>query len=267
MNDTAPADTLSTPESAPETLEAPETSWRDSLSDDYKGKYEEFKDPNSLMKSYDSLVKKMGKDPIVKPSEGASEDEIKAYKQTLAKELGASDDAGAYEVDLSEAPEFVQQSLSEDALSEYKQLAIEQGMTPDQFKGIIGKYVENQQKELDSLRESTQAHYKEQWGDEYDANIKGATEFAKKVAPDLLGDPILGNHPTVIKLMHELNKNFGDKMGEGDVATFAKNDSGAGDLEARRQELLKKALDANISIDDRRRAVEQASEIYRKLKG
>lgn len=255
--------TQATPE-APVTPETPD--WRSGLSDEYKGKYEEMKDVNSLMKGYDSLVKKMGQNPLVRPGDDASDDDKAAFRKTLAQELGATGNKEDYSFSSDELPEYLKGGFSEDALSGYVDYAVENDMTPQQFQGLLGLYAENSAKEMDSYRENTQTVLKEKYGEDYDKNIKGATEFANQFAPELLNDPYAGNNPVVIDLLHKLNVNFGDRLGEGDVEGFAGKGAGSIEgLEAKKQELLKKSVDANISIDDRRKATQELSDVYKRL--
>lgn len=239
--------------------------WRENLSDDYRGKYEEIKDVDSLMKGYDSLVKKMGKNPIVKPGEDADEAAKAEYRKTLQKELGYSENRSDYKVNFSDIPDYLDSHVSEEALGPYVDLALDLGLAPDQFQGFVGKYIETQMADMEKMREETIGGLKEEWGGDYDARIKSATEFAKQVAPELLENPVLGNHPDVIRMIDKLAKQFGNKIGEGPVQVAGGHSGNVNSLESKRQELLKRSLDATLSAEERSNAVREASDVYRKL--
>ena len=244
MSEPAPTEAptaTETPQAAPSTPD-----WRSGLSDDYKGKYSEFSNPNDLMKSYDSLVKKMGQNPISRPKEGASDEDMAAFRKSLSAELGATENVADYGVNLAEdLPDFVKAGFTDEIMARYQQKAIESGMNPTQFQGIVNEYVAETLSSLDGMREATNAALAEKYGDETQELLKGTTEFAKQYFPEFLDDPYLGNNFNAVDALVRIYKNFGDKIGEGDVQGFTAQpsaDSKAG-LEAKREELMKKSLD------------------------
>jgi hypothetical protein len=206
LSDTSGADAAS---STPET-NTPAGNWRDGLSDDYKDKFTEFKDINSVFKGYDSLVSKMGKNPIVKPKEGASEQELKEYNTMLRKELGAPEDVSAYDFKLSE--DLPEGFIDDKQLGAMKEVFLEEGIPADAAQRIIDKYLDGQveaynefNNSAENAKEEAITTLKDQWKDEYDGNVNKAIAFADKYAPPEVVEKF-GNDPDFIKYTLSLHQ-------------------------------------------------------------
>lgn len=243
-----PTTAMSAPEAAaPE--QAPD--WRSGLSEDYKGKLDKFKDIDGLAKSYLAMESKMGQNPIVKPGEDADEAAIAEFRKQIGKELGASEDVADY--------------TSNEEYTKFAEIAAANNIPTEGFNAIIEAYEADKSASIDKLREGTQETFKKEWGSDYNANMQKATEVVRQFAPEALQDEIIGNHPTFVKFAHMVAQNFGDKIGEGSVQTATSNVNSVDSLEAKRQDLLKKSLDATLTPEERSNAVREASEVYKRM--
>jgi hypothetical protein len=202
---------------APESAAPEATDWRASLSEDYRDKYTEFKDPNSLMKGYEGLVSKLGQNPIVKPKDDAPQDVKDAYYKSLKKELGAPDDVKAYEFQLpKDAPEgFVDTKQ----LEEMKQVFLDEGISPQAAQKILDKYLgmqlqgyEQLQSDQASKSEESINQLKKDWKGEYDGNLVKAQKFAENYYSEETVSKF-GNDPDFIKDTLSLY----NKMAEGRI--------------------------------------------------
>ena len=78
------------------TQEGGAADWRGGLSEPYKDKYTEFKSMDDVFKGYEGLVSKLGKNPIVKPGDDATDEQKAEFRKSLAAELGATDNMDDY---------------------------------------------------------------------------------------------------------------------------------------------------------------------------
>lgn len=248
--------------------------FRSTLSQDYQDKYTEFKTSDDLMKGYDSLVKKMGQNPLVRPSDDASDEDKSAYVAALKKEMGAPDDIAGYEVSLPESlPPEVATLFEADRVDGFRQIALEHGMTKDGFNAMFEHYANITMTDFEKFNAGTQEAYdsavknmKEAWGDQYDANVQKATAFAKKHAPDFLEAENLaryGNDPVILNMLVNLADRAGETF-DGEPSGFA-DVSTADEMRERAKELNMKAMDDTLPFKESNKALEDAKAIYQKL--
>ena len=248
--------------------------FRSALSKDYQDKYTEFKTGDDLMKGYDSLVKKMGQNPLVRPSDDASDEDKSAYISSLKKELGAPEDISAYEVSLPDTlPPEVAGLFDADRVDGFRQIALEHGMTKDGFNAMFDHYAKTTMTDFEAFNTGTQQAYdsavksmKEAWGDKYDENVEKAKKFAEKHAPDFLKDENLeryGNDPVILNMLANLADRTGETF-DGEPSGFA-DVSTADEMRERAKELNMKAMDDTIPFKERNKALEDAKAIYQKL--
>ncbi len=192
--------TLTTTESTDST----EFNFRDHVSDDYKGKYEEFKDIDSLFKSYDNLVGKMGANPITKPSEDATDEQKAEYRAALYKELGAPESADAYELALNEDTPF-----DEAQLAKAKEVFANANITPDQAQMLM-EFEEARYNEAIAARDekimADSEALKKEWGADFDKNRTIAQSILKQTIGEDYAEQIgeLGNDVNFIKIVHSI---------------------------------------------------------------
>lgn len=185
------------------TTEQLSADWRTGLSDDYREKYTEFKDVNSLMKGYEGLVSKLGQNPIVRPKDDAPDDVKAEYFNSLKKELGAPDNVDGYKFDLPE--DLPENFIDDKQLGDMKELFLQEGVPAATAEKIISKYAEGQldafntlESSQDDAMASAETALKEAWGDEYDGNLNKASAFADKYLSKETVDS-MGNNPHLIK--------------------------------------------------------------------
>lgn len=167
--------------------------WRLGLSETYRDKYTEFKTMDDVFKGYESLVGKMGKNPLIVPGDKADDKTKAEFQAQLRKINGVPDDVKGYELQFADDLEDgVKSSLQEEALNKYKQIALESGITPKAFNAMVNAFLSDVQGNVKSELESVNAQYqntveslKSEWGSNYDKNLKMANAFAAKYYPDL----------------------------------------------------------------------------------
>lgn len=260
-------------EQTQDTGQSQSTDWRSNLSQEYRNKYTEFQKPEDFVKGYDSLVKKMGKDPLVKPSDDAPEEDKQKYNQKLRELNGVPDSPDKYEVNFSEdIPEAVRSVISDERLSNYKKIAQEEGIPAQAFDKFVNRYMQDVTQDLTTAKEAglktheeAQAELKKEWGDKYDEKTGLANQFLKKTIPSSDQDAIIqkyGNDPLIIKTFASLAEKGGEVYDSENKGTQESVDS----LEAQRSELTRKSVDSKLSIDERKRASKDAYEIAKKIR-
>lgn len=231
-----------------------ENNWRDALPEEYRSKYQEFKAPFDVIKGYEGLVTKLGANPIVKPKEGASEEEVSAYKQRLFEELGVPKTSEDYKVEFEDNKDYINQDL----FAKAKDIAIKHGVTPQALKDLIDLQVNGLLTQSDAVYEQNVAALKSEWGDRYEDNIKKATDVAKNLIPELL-ETDASNNSAVIKRLLELGKHIGEGRVETAVSTSKS------DVLAEIAKLHDIRLDKNRSSDERAAAAVKALELRKKI--
>tara|TARA_R110000822_G_scaffold79406_4_gene189884 strand:+ start:3977 stop:4798 length:822 start_codon:yes stop_codon:yes gene_type:complete len=187
--------------------------WKSSLPDELKNDatLSNFKDIESLAKTVVHQQKVLGsRIPLPKTDEERSE---------LYTKLGRPETADAYEFSISEdmKPYFKDQ-----AVSEFKNVAHKIGLNNEQVnalieyqKGSIASELENSDSYLEVSRQNTEQSLKQEWGMQYDKQIRSAQR-----ALSVYGDPEImelmngeaGNNPAVIKLFARLGAEVTEDM-------------------------------------------------------
>ena len=189
------------------------TDWRSSLSDELKNDstLANIKDVESAAKTLIHQQKMLGsRIPMPKTDEERSE---------LYNKLGRPEEASGYKV---EVPQTHQTYFQEDNLNEFKNVAHQIGLNQNQVDALINyqlKAIDNDvSKEPSRLAVSkaeTENALKQEWGMEYDKNMRSA-----KRALDVYGDDDIkelmngeaGNHPAVVKLFSRLGQEVTEEM-------------------------------------------------------
>lgn len=217
-----------------------ESSWRDGLTDTYRDKYTEFKSADDLMKGYEGLVTKLGTNPIVRPKDGASDEEVQQYRESLASELGRPDDVSGYEFTLPEgAPDDF---VDDDLMGKMKDIAFKNGVSGEAFNEMASNFLSEQfntfnelSSQQDSMESATET-LKSEWGNDFDKNLEQASNFAKLSLSEKSIDS-LGNNPDFIQAMYELSNKTKD--GKIDTSNPAVVKSSPDELRAQARELMK----------------------------
>jgi len=159
--------------------------------------------------------------------------------------------------------------LNPEELSIWGETFHSEGLNTKQAKNLFDKYSEIRMKEITAAKEATDAAVAEgtgalrqEWGDNYNANIDLANQAFDKIAPDELkilvdGDPVLRNNPGFLKLMQNLGKEMANgtqKMGGNPVGFSAGTPAAAeaelATIEANHGELLRTPANS-LSFADR----------------
>lgn len=142
-------------------------------------------DFEKLSKSYSELEKKLG---------------------TKAPALSVED----YEYEFSEPDKW-----DSTGFELFKGQALEQGLTKDQFNMVMGLYEKNVSQMVDSFRqtpEKAEAELKQEWGKEYDNNLKSAIKAVQTFAPEGFDVDSIGNDPKVIKLLAAIGSQLNEDV-------------------------------------------------------
>jgi hypothetical protein len=207
--------TESTEATADITESTADFNFREHLSDDYKEKFPEIKDINGLAKSYVSLVGKIGKSPLVRPTENSSDDERGAFLNEVYKELGVPDEPSGYEVKLSED---LPEGLADMDLIEHMKPAFkENGVPPEAVNNLINTMLKYQSTAFSEVMENMQneaanseAALKESWGNDYDANKNVVDAFMNNnFTPEAIEK--FGADPDAAKSILNITKDLGEK--------------------------------------------------------
>jgi hypothetical protein len=132
---------------------------------------------------------------IQKPGKDATEEQVKEYKQSLKKELGAPETVDAYEFTPPEGVEH-----DENLVAAFKEAFLSEGVAPDAAARLVSKWDELQAAQVKSLNQAQQ--------DAYEAE---ATEF-KDSHP---GDKLLIGGRTAAKMLLQ--------FGNDEVASLIKD--------------------------------------------
>jgi hypothetical protein len=187
--------------------------WRSSLPDELKADatLSNIKDLESAAKTLIHQQKMLGsRIPLPKTDEERSE---------LYTKLGRPENASGYKVEI---PQSHQGYFKEDQVNEFRNVAHQIGLNNEQVNALINYQmksidndVNNEPSRLAIAKQETENALKQEWGLEYDKNIRSAQR-----ALDVYGDPEMkelmngeaGNHPAVIRLFSRLGKEVTEEM-------------------------------------------------------
>ena len=178
------------------------TDWRSSLSDEIKNDatLANIQDVESAAKTLIHQQKMLGsRIPMPKTDEERSE---------LYNKLGRPEESSGYKLEI---PQSHQGYFKEDNLNEFKNVAHNIGLNQSQVDALLNY----QMKTIDADKAETENALKQEWGMEYDKNMRSA-----KRALDVYGDDDIkelmngeaGNHPAVVKLFSRLGQEVTEEM-------------------------------------------------------
>ena len=206
---TEPVKTEPTTETKPEvttTTTTTTSSWKDSISEAYRNdpNIEKFTEIDALAKSYINATKMIGQDKVVIPTNNSTEEH---WDEVYAK-LGRPESADKYSLDAKS--EVV--NLDETAIKSFAEQSHKLGLNNKQAQGILEFYKNNMegmahQAKVDTETAQAQStqELRQEWGREFDTNIKKAGALAKaNMNPEILDMQLkdgmrLGDHPEIIK--------------------------------------------------------------------
>lgn len=211
-------------------------SWKDTISEEFRNdpNISKFTEIDALAKSYINATRMIGQDKIPVPNNNSTEDQ---WNEVYSK-LGRPESPDKYKLDFKSevAP------INEDAVKSFAEVAHKTGLNEKQAQAILDFYKANSEQSLQQSKidtETAQANAEQQlrqeWGGNFDANIKRAASIAKQnMKPEMLDMQLkdgtrLGDHPDFIKGFANIaNLLSEDKF----VGTAAENDATIRDYDA-----------------------------------
>ena len=180
--------------------------WKEAISEEFRNdpNIEKFTEIDALAKSYINATQMIGKDKVAVPNKNSTEDQ---WNEVYDK-LGRPESADKYS--LNAKSEVV--PIDDNAIKQFAENAHQLGLNNKQAQGILEFYKNNmegmaQQAKVDTETAQAQStqELRQEWGREFDTNIKKAGALAKaNMNPEILDMQLkdgmrLGDHPEIIK--------------------------------------------------------------------
>jgi hypothetical protein len=180
--------------------------WKEAISEEFRNdpNIEKFTEIDALAKSYINATQMIGKDKVAVPNKNSTDDQ---WNEVYDK-LGRPESADKYS--LNAKSEVV--PIDEQAIKQFAENAHQLGLNNKQAQGILEFYKNNmegmaQQAKVDTETAQAQStqELRQEWGREFDTNIKKAGALAKaNMNPEILDMQLkdgmrLGDHPEIIK--------------------------------------------------------------------
>ena len=180
--------------------------WKEAISEEFRNdpNIEKFTEIDALAKSYINATQMIGKDKVAVPNKNSTDDQ---WNEVYDK-LGRPESAEKYS--LNAKSEVV--PIDEQAIKQFAENAHQLGLNNKQAQGILEFYKNNmegmaQQAKVDTETAQAQStqELRQEWGREFDTNIKKAGALAKaNMNPEILDMQLkdgmrLGDHPEIIK--------------------------------------------------------------------
>jgi len=263
----------------------------DTLPEDVRGAkaLQETKDFTSLANQMLNAQSALGKKRLEAPQADWSDDQYEEFYGSLRPEN--DEYTVPDEVKLPESFEGVEAPNFDDGtVQELVDFAGQLGLTQHQFDQLYSRYgqmhaqgnqnmTSHQTDTLKQFKTSLQAD----WQDDFDVNMRSSTEafnvLSKEIPElgELIGDPIVANHPATMKLFHKLSQTMGDSLppsGSNVPSAFGSNSvqgirSQIQDLDANNSELIL-SNPASLPMSDRtkrQQILDKRTQLYSQLYG
>ena len=180
--------------------------WKEAISEEFRNdpNIEKFTEIDALAKSYINATQMIGKDKVAVPNKNSTDDQ---WNEVYDK-LGRPESADKYS--LNAKSEVV--PIDDNAIKQFAENAHQLGLNNKQAQGILEFYKNNMegmahQAKVDTETAQAQStqQLRQEWGREFDTNIKKAGALAKaNMNPEILDMQLkdgmrLGDHPEIIK--------------------------------------------------------------------
>jgi len=180
--------------------------WKEAISEEFRNdpNIKKFTEIDALAKSYINATQMIGKDKVAVPNKNSTDDQ---WNEVYDK-LGRPESADKYS--LNAKSEVV--PIDDNAIKQFAENAHQLGLNNKQAQGILEFYKNNmegmaQQAKVDTETAQAQStqQLRQEWGREFDTNIKKAGALAKaNMNPEVLDMQLkdgmrLGDHPEIIK--------------------------------------------------------------------
>lgn len=197
--------------------------WTEQTPTEYRQKlagyatYKDFlKDATELIEHKDSLVRV--------PSDDASSEDWDSFFTSV----GRPADPDGYGI-----------QGDDDLMKDFRSIAHSSGLSTRQAKGLLAWYQESTKQQSEAFNQRQKESYqevqkqlKDEWGNDYDKNLKFIERFGKKYGgPEVkaaLQNPLIGNNPVLIRLFAKAGKDLvGETLVEGSPANPKADDAPA----------------------------------------
>ena len=198
------------PADAGEATSGNEVAWHDSLPEDVRDhpSLSTFTDTGALAKSYVHAQSMIGADKIAIPGKWADENDWNA----VYDKLGRPQNAAAYELDTSNAPEG--SGVNEDFIGGWREKAHANGLSQQQAQNLVKEYIDfaGAQQGQDTLDvevalNNTTNELKQEFGAAFEERLEQGNDFIDQFAEDGLTNLILEDgrplrqHPAFVKTL------------------------------------------------------------------
>ena len=216
--------------------------WKEAISEEFRNdpNIEKFTEIDALAKSYINATQMIGKDKVAVPNKNSTDDQ---WNEVYDK-LGRPESADKYS--LNAKSEVV--PIDDNAIKQFAENAHQLGLNNKQAQGILEFYKNNMegmahQAKVDTETAQAQStqELRQEWGREFDTNIKKAGALAKaNMNPEILDMQLkdgmrLGDHPEIIKGFAKIAGMMSeDKI----VSTESENVSSNTDVETEISEIM-----------------------------
>ena len=182
------------------------TSWKEAISEEFRTNpnIEKFTEIDALAKSYINATQMIGQDKVAVPNKNSTEDQ---WNEVYDK-LGRPESADKYQLDVKSdvAP------IDDGAIKQFAENAHKLGLSNTQAQGVLEFYKNSmegtaQQNQVNTETAQVQAEQqlRQEWGREFENNVKKAGALAKaNLNTDILDLELkngmrVGDHPELIK--------------------------------------------------------------------
>ena len=171
------------------------------LRDKYGDELRKYENINPIIEDYFTL-KANSADSIIKPKEGATEEEVAAYKE----KLGIPKEASGYELD--KAPDEL--GKQDEFSVSFKDMALKSNLSKEQAKEVFNQYNQLQLEAIKSQEaqvKETEKTLRAELGSGYDeaiANVGTILQGGGQDLVDYLNETGVGNDPRFIRAMAKL---------------------------------------------------------------
>lgn len=207
----------------------------------------------------------VGRKGVIIPKEDAAPEDWEHFYT----DLGRPPSPEAYEIKPENLPEGF--PYQQDLEVNYRQLAFQAGLNPNQAKLIYDGYNKFVLEQYDQIQQDLkgkvaemQAGLQKEWGTKYEENLTLARKAMKRVAPPgsqemQALDAAIGDSPVLVKFFY----NLGKSISEGEFITGAGAQNA--DLESKRQELMRNPAYLDAKHPEHKTVVAEVSKIYEEL--
>jgi hypothetical protein len=180
--------------------------WKEAISEEFRNdpNIEKFTEIDALAKSYINATKMIGQDKVAVPNKNSTEDQ---WNEVYDK-LGRPESSDKYSLNVKS--DVV--PIDEGSIKQFADNAHKLGLNQKQAEGILDFYKTNmegmaQQSQVDTETAQAQSaqELRQEWGREFDTNVKKAGALAKaNMNPEILDMELkngmrVGDHPEIIK--------------------------------------------------------------------